>query len=256
MRGFKGYHCAVFLAVLLVSGTVFPIADANGKSVADRDMETALKLASLLRSARSVIAANQDLINAPSGSDKGLTGERVLEVATEAYLAANGVAPLHDGQDAREARLIDAQMNAIREVMTANQATINQDGVGFKGFVPAVFGRLVNERFSELVGDEAIIKVTAPIELIRNRKALPDEWETKIIREKLTASDWPQGQVFAAETERDGKAAFRVLVPEYFGEGCLSCHGSPAGDIDITGYPKEGGELGDLGGVISISLFR
>jgi hypothetical protein len=256
MRGSKRYLHAVLLVVFMVSGVAFPIADAKANSGADRDMETALRLASLLRSARSVIAANQDLINSPTGGDKGLTGERVLEMATEAYLATNGVAPLHDGQDAREARLIDAQMNAIREVMTANQATINQDGVGFKGFVPAVFGRLVNERFSDLVGDEAVIKVTAPIELIRNRKARPDEWESKIIREKLTASDWPLGQVFAAETEREGKAAFRVLVPEYFGEGCLSCHGAPAGEIDITGYPKEGGELGDLGGVISISLYR
>ena len=38
--------------------------------------------------------------------------------------------------------------------------------------------------------------------------------------------------------------------------GCLTCHGEPKGEIDVTGYPKEGGKLGDLGGVISITLFR
>jgi hypothetical protein len=27
-------------------------------------------------------------------------------------------------------------------------------------------------------------------------------------------------------------------------------------EVDITGYLKEGGKLGDLGGVISITLFR
>ena len=140
--------------------------------------------------------------------------------------------------------------------MAANQETINQEGVGFKGFVPAVFGRLVNERFAVLVGDEAVIKVTAPPELIRNRKARPDEWETEIIRAELGAEAWPKGQVFAAEAEHDAKPAFRVLVPEYYGEGCLACHGEPQGEIDVTGYPKEGGKLGDLGGVISISLFR
>ncbi|MCB2129803.1 MAG: DUF3365 domain-containing protein [Rhodobacteraceae bacterium] len=219
-------------------------------------MATALKLASLLRSARTVIASNQDLINDPVGGDKGLDGDYVLTLATKAFLEANGTEPLYDGQDAREARLLSAQITAIQEVMAANQATINQEGVGFKGFVPAVFGRLVNERFAELVGDEAVIKVTAPPELIRNRKARPDEWETEIIRAELAAKDWPKGQVFTAEAEHDAKPAFRVLVPEYYSEGCLACHGEPKGEIDVTGYPKEGGKLGDLGGVISISLFR
>lgn len=220
------------------------------------DMDTALRLASLLRSARSVIASEQKLINDPKGGDKGLTGDHVLELATKAYLDANGTTPLHDGQDAKEARLIAAQMDAIRAVMAENQATINADGVGFKGFVPAVFGRLVNESFAGLVGTEAQVKVTAPPDLVRNRKALPDEWETKVIETDLMSPDWPKGQVYAELTKLDGKPAYRVLVPEYYSTGCLSCHGEPKGEIDVTGYPKEGGREGDLGGVISISIFR
>ena len=47
-----------------------------------------------------------------------------------------------------------------------------------------------------------------------------------------------------------------MAVPEYYAASCLSCHGGPKGDIDVTGYPKEGGSEGDLGGVISISLYR
>ena len=47
-----------------------------------------------------------------------------------------------------------------------------------------------------------------------------------------------------------------MLVPEYYGAACLSCHGEPKGEIDITGYPKEGAKLGDLGGVISIAIFN
>jgi Protein of unknown function (DUF3365) len=256
MLGRGSYLFATFAACLSVVVSVAPLTTTHAQGVAERDLETALRLASLLRSARSVIAANQDLINDPSGGDKGLTGDRVLDVATEAFVTANGQAPIHEGQDEREARLIGAQMAAIREVMADNQATINQDGVGFKGFVPAVFARLVNERFEALVGNEASVKVTAPPELVRNRKSRPDAWETGIIRDQLGTADWPTGQVFAAEAEVDGAAAYRVLVPEYYGDGCLSCHGAPKGEIDITGYPKEGGALGDLGGVISISLFR
>jgi hypothetical protein len=67
---------------------------------------------------------------------------------------------------------------------------------------------------------------------------------------------WPEGQVFTTEAASQGRDAFRVLVPEYYSAGCLACHGEPKGEIDVTGYPKEGGKLGDLGGVISITLFR
>ena len=67
---------------------------------------------------------------------------------------------------------------------------------------------------------------------------------------------WPEGNVFAAEAEVKGRPAYRVLVPEYYSAGCLTCHGEPKGEIDVTGYPKEGGALGDLGGVISVTLFR
>ena len=69
-------------------------------------------------------------------------------------------------------------------------------------------------------------------------------------------AEWPSGQVYQAVVDNGDRSAFRVLVPEYYSAGCLTCHGAPAGEIDITGYPKEGGELGDLGGVISITLFH
>jgi hypothetical protein len=45
-------------------------------------------------------------------------------------------------------------------------------------------------------------------------------------------------------------------MPEYYAASCLSCHGSPTGEIDITGYPKEGAQVGDLGAVISITLYK
>ena len=49
-------------------------------------------------------------------------------------------------------------------------------------------------------------------------------------------------------------SVFRIAVPEYYAQSCLSCHGTPKGETDLTGYPKEGAALGDLGGVISIKL--
>jgi hypothetical protein len=46
------------------------------------------------------------------------------------------------------------------------------------------------------------------------------------------------------------------MMPEYYGASCLSCHGQPKGEVDITGYPKEGAAAGDLSGAISITIFK
>lgn len=250
-----GLSIRMCLAFAMASAVV---ADArpDTEPAGGEDVEIALDLAQFLRSARTVISANQDLINDPDIADKGLNGEAVLEAAIERYRDATGVDPRSIDVASREGRLFSAQMDAIVAVMEENQSTINQEGLGFKGFVPAVFARLVNEKFRNSVGQEADVKVTAPVMLVRNRKALPDDWESEIIQSKLMDPDWPKDQIFTSETQRQGRSAFRVLIPEYYSEGCLQCHGGPKGEIDITGYPKEGGKLNDLGGVISITLFR
>jgi hypothetical protein len=156
----------------------------------------------------------------------------------------------------RHGKLIRMQMDAIAEVIDAHQRTINRKDVGFKGFIPAVFGRLTNEAFGRRAEGLAEMKVTAPPQFIRNIKARADDWESGVIRDKLLLASWPKEQWFAAVTQAKGKTASRTAVPEYYGGSCLSCHGSPQGEIDITGYPKEGGKEGDLGGVISITLYR
>jgi len=231
---------------------------APGLAVAavDDDVDVALSVASLLRSARTVISTNQDRINDPKLGDKGLSGDVVVRMAVEANVKSGGLDPQKIDPASRQGQLLSAMISAIKEVMTANQKIINEPGVGFKGFVPAVFGRLVTEQFRSEVGAKANIKVTAPPELVRNRKAAPDEFETRVIKSKFQSPNWPTGKVYSEKTTEKGRPATRVLVPEYYGVGCLSCHGNPKGAIDITGYPKEGANLNDLGGVISISLFH
>jgi hypothetical protein len=241
-----------FLICVLVS-VLWPW---SAQAAGNGDVEVALSLSNMLRAARGVIASRQPLINDPNIGDKGLSGEVVLAEAVKNYREVTQSDPLSIGPDTRKGRLLSAQMTAIREVMDNSQGDINSPGIGFKGFVPAVFARLVNERFAQLIGYEAEMKVTAPPRLVRNRKSRPDGWEAEVITAKLGAPDWPKGQLFHAESKKNGRDAFRVLVPEYYKKGCLSCHGEPKGEIDITGYPKEGGREGELGGVISITLYR
>lgn len=214
------------------------------------------RLADMLRAGRNVVSVSQPLINDPGIGDKGLTGEKFVLDAQAIYEKRTG-SPLFAGDiSARDRRLLDAQVLAMRRIVDAHQPDINRPGVAFKGFIPAVFARLVNEEFKAIAGAEARLRVTAPAELVRNRKARPDPWERGIIEGKLLAADWPQGQPYTELVEYEGRPAFRMLLPEYYGESCLTCHGEPRGETDITGYPKEGGRVGDLGGVISIVIFQ
>ncbi|MBM7070275.1 DUF3365 domain-containing protein [Actibacterium sp. 188UL27-1] len=239
---------AIALAVLLAAPA--PAQQAS------EELDVALSLATMLQSARQVIGTKQDLINDPDLGDKGLTGDEVLKEAIQAYLERTDENPISVAEGSLKSDLLRAQMAAIREVIDENQGTINRPGIGFKGFVPATFARLVNERFGDKVGAQAAVKVTAPPTLVRNRKSRPDAWETQIIADHLLSEDWRPGSVYHDTADLDGRAGYRVLVPEYYGQACLTCHGGPKGEIDMTGYPKEGGALHDLGGVISITIFE
>ena len=245
---------AALLALMLLCCA--PIAVAAEPKVAGDDPAIAKSLAEMLQDARTVVSNNQDLINNPDIGNKGLTGKKVLDETVQLYKAHKGVDPTKIDPQARHGRLLQAMMDSIVEVVDANQDSINAKGVGFKGFIPAVFGRLVSEAFARNAEGDAEIKVTAPAELVRNRKARPDSWEASIIKAKLLAPDWPRGDPYSAMAEAKGRPAYRVMVPEYYAASCLTCHGSPKGEMDLTGYPKEGGKEGDLGAVISITLYR
>jgi Protein of unknown function (DUF3365) len=249
----KSHSRGIVLVLTLLAG-MLPVSDVSGYD--QTDALVAARLAEFLRSARTVISQYQELINDPAKGDKGLTGERVLAEATAIYLKQTGEDPSTTDPNSKQGKLLRAQMEAINDVMTENQGTINAPNVGFKGFIPAIFARLANEKFQEKAGAEARIKVTAPEELIRNRTARPDAWESAVLTDKFAKPDWQKGAPFSEATTVDSRPAFRLIVPEYYKPSCLSCHGVPKGEVDITGYPKEGGKEGDLGAAISVTLFQ
>jgi hypothetical protein len=250
----RAYSFHFVFGIFLIA--VFSLSSAPLRAGADDDAAIAKSLADMLRAARQVISNNQTRINDPNLGDKGLSGQVVLQQAIEIYRKTTGTDPASIDPASRLGRLLHFQMDAIAEATDANQATINAKGVGFKAFIPAVFARLVNEAFESRAKDEAQIKVTAPEQLVRNRKSRPDEWEADVIRSKLLQPAWLRGQAYAADAATKGRSAYRMMMPEYYANSCLSCHGSPKGETDITGYPKEGGKEGDLGAVISVTLFK
>ena len=185
-----------------------------------------------------------------------MTGQNVLARAIVEYRAATGRDPLAGDPSSRLSRLLRFQMEAIVEATDSRQAVIGAMGTHVRTFVPAVFTRLVNDAFARRAGAEAAIRMTAPRELIRNRKSLPDALESRVIKDAFLTAGWPRGQAYEVVASEGERERFRVLVPEYYTESCLTCHGSPKGSLDLTGYPREGAKTGDLGGVLSITVTR
>jgi hypothetical protein len=222
---------------------------------ADDDAAIAANLAAMLRAGRAVVSANQDRINDPSKGQEGLDGPGFLAQAVAQFKQTTGKDPADIDPTSRGGRLLHMEMDAIVEVIDVNQPTFKAPGPTFKGFIPAFFSRLVGEAFSRRANGQAEMRVTAPPDLVRNRKARPDAWELDVITTKFEAPNWPKGQPYSAVADgASGRQVFRIAVPEYYVASCLGCHGTPKGKIDITGYPMEGAALGDLGGVISIKL--
>ncbi len=233
-------------ALLLVVGLHMPVFGNDDQVALSEELTT------LYRSARAVISKHQQHINNPDIGDKGLTPAVVASQALDNYRRISGK-PL-DMSTNTEAK--QAMMSAIKGVMADNQDLINEKGVGLKGLLPAIYARQVATYFNESMLGRMKIKLTAPNKYIRNRANRPDKWEDHIIDSKFLAAGYAKGKPFFQDQAYEGKDAFRFILPEYYVESCLSCHGKPRGELDITGGKKEGGVLGELGGAISLTIFK
>jgi len=139
----------------------------------------------------------------------------------------------------------------IRHVMAVNQDRINMDSLGnfeFKALNPARVGNMV----AGLVNARAEIKVKQTSLQVRNAETdMPDDFE----RENLEKYKKSKSEVPISERAIiGGREYYRYMKPLKIKKACLKCHGAPAGEIDISGYPKEGYKLGDIRGAISVAL--
>ncbi len=218
------------------------------------DHTVLLHLTTLLRSARQVISDQRDYINSPK-TGKDLNGKSLIEQAKTKYAEQTGhPVPSLDPTSA-EGQMLQAEMDAIQEVMHELQPPVGNSSRGLKGSLPAVFAYRVAERFDQKVGQFGYLKLTAPAELIRHKPNSPDAWEDQIIKSKLQSAGWKKGELVEQEAQLNGRRAYRVLIPEYYETSCLACHGEATGSQDKPGDKKEGAKLGDLGGAISAAIY-
>jgi general secretion pathway protein A len=217
-------------------------------------IETGRLLAILLDCGRLAIDDNQALINDPSKGNKGFTPAVFERQLRNIFKQRTGI----DLSDLQHAKVPDMAKPLLSRLVEESKATvasyqpaINIPGIRYKGLIPATFGTETSLRFQKWSG--IYLKQTAPPRLLRNPKNKPDDFEVAALQKLAESSSMHNGQRVLSETVDGGKAV-RILLPLFYDKKCLACHGEPKGERDISGYAKEGGKEGDLGGAISVKL--
>jgi hypothetical protein len=242
---------SLFAAILGFIGIgLFPVI----VSASEEAIETGRLLAILLDSGRVVVGANQALINDPDKGDKGFTPEAFEKQLTEKFKerAKVDLSKLKDEKVPHMAKeLLPQLVDVSKKTVADYQPVINKQGVGFKGFIPATFGTQAAAKFTAKSG--IYLKQTTLDGFLRNPKNKADEFEAGVLKKFADPSYPRQGEKIVSE-QVDGGKTTRVMLPLFYGKGCLNCHGEPKGEKDISGYMKEGAKEGDLGGAISVKL--
>ena len=155
--------------------------------------------------------------------------------------------------DLREkGEVLAQQMDAVWEFMSINQDRFESSAyIGgsdvYQGLHCAIAGRSIGFIFTRESNYVTRFVNFNP----RNISNRPDEFESKALDEFFANSE---AKEYYELSTYEGSEAFRYLAPMTIEKNCLACHGDPAGELDITGFPKEGWQIGDIGGAISIVI--
>lgn len=151
-----------------------------------------------------------------------------------------------------EVRVLEKSIQATWDFIDYEQTNINRDSDGsynFKGLYCSLVGKSVGKLFSMSTDYQYTLRYTR----VDPRNALdePDEFE-RVAFDRF----YNEGEMehYALVDSPEGGQSFRYVKAIYLTESCMSCHGKPAGEIDMTGFEKEGMDLGDLGGAVSITI--
>jgi hypothetical protein len=215
---------------------------------ASNEAEVAEHLIELMKIGRGVVSEHQASIDETAKAEKGFTADFVSNQVMERFKKKTKI-DLRIPSVIPQANIYLALVEAEREVVDEAQPIINRQGIGFKGFIPAVFARKTGERFYKKSGVK--LKLTG-IDY-RNINNKPDDFESEVLR-MFSDPRHPKGQSYVRNTTVDGRPVLRMMDPEYAAASCLSCHGVPKGERDITGMRKEGWKEGGFAGAISLVL--
>lgn len=228
--GYKSLSVGLGIATVLTVGNAWAAEEAK----------TAETLVKVLKAGRLVVSEHQQTINDEGKADKGFSPTYFESKWREKYKEATK-------SDMPQTKLVAALVESGKEVVAEAQPLINRQGMGFKGFLPALWGRKAGEKFGQKTG----IRLKQTAEQYRFAGNKPDDFEMDVLKQ-FSSDKYPKGQPLTKAVAMDGKQVVRYMAPEYAAKSCLSCHGDAKGEKDITGMKKEGYKEGDLAGAISV----
>jgi hypothetical protein len=211
---------------------------------------TARLLAVLLDSGRNVINEHQVLFDDQEKAEKDFTPDMFERQLRDVFRSRSGT-DLRDLEvariPARAKKLLKELTGISKQVVAEAQPEINRQDGGLKEFIPAIFGARVAARFTELTNVRLKQTALAP----RNPLNAPDTDERTAL-EAFADPSYPLEKVISEVTAKSG--SLRLMFPLYTTRKCLDCHGDPKGELDRTGYPREGLRLGQNAGAISVVI--
>jgi CheY-like chemotaxis protein len=184
------------------------------------EAEVAEHLIDLVKIGRGVMSEQMGNINDASKSNKGFTGDYMAAQVIERFKKKTKI-DLRIPNAVPQAGLYLALVEAEKDVVDEAQPVINRAGIGFKGFIPAVFARKTGENFYKKTGVK--LKLTG-IDY-RNASNRPDDFEAEVLR-MFSDPRHPKGQTYVRNTMLDGRPVLRMMDPEYAAASCLACHGA------------------------------
>jgi general secretion pathway protein A len=215
--------------------------------------DTARLLAILLDSGRVTVGRNQDLINDPSNPESRFTAQLFTDQTIALFKQRTGhsLTDLPNGTIPMMARpLLEQLLEQSKKTVESFQPVLHMKGLKYKGLIPATFGTETARRFQKTSG--IYLKQTAPEYLLRNPNNKPDAFEAEQMKRLSDPSFQHDGETVLSDIQ--GAGSVRVMLPLFYEKSCLICHGEPKGERDISGYPKDGGRLGELAGAISVKI--
>lgn len=204
--------------------------------------DTATKIAQSIFAGRMVIFSQMSKLTDPNLGDKGYTGE----VFEKQWRAA--VEHLLIDATADQQRIMEKVFWAGKQAIDNNQDRLNVKGVAWKHFLPAKWEREMGALLNARTG----IVTKQPARNYRNPVNVPDSTERETLTRFIKAdfSGDPSG-TFATMGKQE---VYRYMEPIRLIPPCMGCHGKPKGEPDMLGFEKDGLEIGDVIGLMSVTI--
>jgi general secretion pathway protein A len=204
--------------------------------------DTATKIAQAIFAGRMVIFSQMSKLTDASIGDKGYTGD----VFEKQWRAA--IEHLLIDASPNQQRIMEKVLWAGKQAIDNNQDRLNVQGVSWKHFLPAKWEREMGSLLNARTG----ILTKQPARNYRNPVNVPDPTE----RETLARFIKPgfDGGPYGTFAQMGKQEVYRYMEPIRLIPPCMGCHGKPQGEPDMLGFEKDGMDVGDVIGLMSVTI--